>query len=242
MGLNLHPKLRFCNLSRSAPAKFSEEKSLHHIPCDLGRAAEVEHAARQVETWLDGTPAGRVLLINNSGFGTYGPFPEPNLATTLEMIDVNVRGTVHLTGLLLPKLRQRGGTIVNVASGAAFVPMVYTAVYAATKAFVLHWSLGLGEELRGSGVDVLAVCPGTTATRFFARAQVKPAALANRFVQSADDVVVEAMQAVGRNRNQVITGWRNRVMIGVLTKLSRPLATRITAVALRRNWAKQIAP
>ena len=237
--LTLHPELRVCNLSRSSPEKFSAEKSLHHIPCDLGRPEDVEHAARQVESWLERTPSGRVLLINNSGFGTYGPFPEPNLKANLEMIDVNIRGLVDLTGRLLPTWRSRGGAIVNVASTAAFVPVVYIAAYAASKAFVLHWSLALGEELRGSNIQVLAVCPGTTQTAFFDRAGVSAASLQGRMMQSPDEVVLEAYRALAAGRPQVITGWRNRLMMGMATKLPKPLATRITARIVGKFWREQ---
>jgi short-subunit dehydrogenase len=235
----LHPELPVCNLSRSEPERFSAGKNLHHITCDLAREDDVGQAAHQVEEWLEGTPGGRVLLINNSGFGAYGPFPEPNLTRTLQMIDVNVRGTVQLTGLLLPILRQRGGAIMNIASTAGFVPTVYTAVYGATKAFMLHWSLALGEELRGTGLHVIAVCPGTTRTRFFDRAGVSPRAVAGRFTQTPQQVVDEALRALARGRAQVITGWRNRVMIGCMSKLPKPLATRVTAMALRRFWKRQ---
>jgi short-subunit dehydrogenase len=185
------------------------------------------------------TPSGRVLLINNSGFGTYGPFVEANLKQTLEMMDVNMRGAVALTGRLLPVLCRRGGDIMNIASTAAFLPVVYSATYAASKAFLLHWSLALGEELRGSGVHVIAVCPGTTRTDFFRRAGFAEATLQGRFMQTAEEVVEEAMTALGARKTQVITGWKNRVMMNVVSKLPKPLATRIAARVLRRYWERQ---
>jgi short-subunit dehydrogenase len=74
---------------------------------------------------------------------------------------------VHLTGGCCRCSSARGGAIINVASTAAFQPTPYMATYGATKAFVLHWSLALNEELRGTGVRALAVCPGPTATEFF---------------------------------------------------------------------------
>ncbi|MEO5958659.1 MAG: SDR family NAD(P)-dependent oxidoreductase, partial [Opitutaceae bacterium] len=93
----LKTDLSFCNLSRQPPAKNSFGKRLNHVPCDLSRAAAIEQAAGQVEDWLAReAPRGRLLLINNSGIGAYGRFPEPNLARQLEMIDVNVGAVVHL--------------------------------------------------------------------------------------------------------------------------------------------------
>ncbi|MFP6899645.1 MAG: SDR family NAD(P)-dependent oxidoreductase [Opitutales bacterium] len=83
------------------------------------------------------------------------------------VIDLNVRGAVHLTALLLPFLKNRGGAIVNICSLAAFQPTPFVSVYGASKAFLLHWSLSLREELRWTEVAVLAACPGPIRTNFF---------------------------------------------------------------------------
>jgi short-subunit dehydrogenase len=155
------------------------------------------------------------------------------------MLEVNMAGPVALTHHLLPALRERGADIVNVASTAAFLPMVYSAAYAASKAFVLHWSLALGEELRGTNIHVLAVCPGTTRTDFFRRAGFAEATLQGRFMQTADEVVAEAMTALGDRKVQVITGWKNRVMIRLATLLPKPLVTKVAGRILRRYWEKQ---
>src|SRR5690606_7363430 len=101
------------------------------------------------------------------GFGGYGTVETVGLHHQLSMVDLNVKAVIHLTALLLPDLRQRGGDIVNVGSTAAFQPTPYLATYGATKAFVFNWSLALGEELRGSGVRVLCLCPGPTESNFF---------------------------------------------------------------------------
>ncbi len=234
LGRKLHPELRFCNLSRTPPAKFSAEKNLRHLSCDLGRSSEVEHAAGQVLTWLEGAPAGRILLINNSGFGAYGRFPEPNLSRQLEMIDVNARAVVQLTGLLLPALRSRGGAIITIASTAAFQPTAYAATYGATKAFILHWTLALNEELRGTGVHALAVCPGPTATHFFQAAGLGEGSVSPALSMTPEQVVTQAMAALGRGRSQVVTGWKNRLYAFVAARLSKPFAARIGAKFLAR--------
>ena len=111
------------------------------------------------------------------------------------MIDVNIRALAQLTGLLLPLLKRRGG--IELVSTAAFMPVAYNAAYAATKAFVLHWSLALNQELQGSGVRALAFCPGTTSTEFFERAGVKPEALAGRISQSSEEVAQAMIEAMG---------------------------------------------
>lgn len=238
----MHPGLVICNLSRRAPLINSEKLKLRHFVCDLANSVEISRVVEEVEGFLtDAAPRGQVLLINNAGFGTYGRFPEPTLGKNLEMIDVNVRAVVDLTGKLLPFIKQRGGVIMTVASTAAFQPTAYTATYGATKAFVLHWSLALNEELRGTGVRTLALCPGTTATDFFQQAGVRPQAAPSR-MQTSDEVATVALKALARGRAQVISGGFNRLLIALVTKLSKPLAARLTARVLRHYYRRQDQP
>src|ERR1700687_2003324 len=111
------------------------------------------------------------VLVNNAGFGQYGLFAENDLEECLRQIQLNVTTLTHLTRLYLPAMLERkGGSILNVASTAAFQPGPLMAVYFATKAYVLHLSEALANELNGSGVTVNALCPGATATEFHKRA------------------------------------------------------------------------
>src|SRR6202453_2811349 len=149
----LRPELAFCNLSRRKPDIGQLQLKLRHVTCALSDQPQVERALEEVRDFLSAdAPTGGILLINNSGFGIYGRFPEPGRAVQLEMMDVNVRAVVQLTGALLPAIRERGGAIMTIASTAAFQPTPYLSTYGATKAFVLHWSLAINEELRGTGV------------------------------------------------------------------------------------------
>ena len=87
----LCPGISFCNLSRSAPVINSVQLKLRHVPCDLSDASQVRAALVQIQDFLTNqVPSGRVLLINNSGFGSYGRFPEPSTGEQLQMIDVNI--------------------------------------------------------------------------------------------------------------------------------------------------------
>jgi len=237
----LKPDLIFCNLSRREPPKNSSEERLNHFPCDLSRPADVARVAGEVEEFLRrNVPTGRVLLINNSGFGAYGRFPEPNLPHHLEMMDVNMRALVHLTGLLLPLLRSRGGAIINVASTAAFQPTAWMATYGATKAFVLHWSLALNEELRGTGVHALAVCPGPTGTEFFRRAGLKQGSVSSSLSMTSEAVVEMSLRALASGRSQVVTGWKNKAYTFFSSKLPKPLAAWIGAKVLAGFRLKQV--
>lgn len=237
----VRPELRFCNLSRRAPVLKSAELKLRHIPCDLAQYPAIVQGADGALDWLKTeAPEGRVLLINNSGFGAYGSFPEPNSAHLLEMVDVNIRAMVDLTARLLPVVKERGGAIINVASTAAFQPTAYMAVYGATKAFVLHWSLALNEELRGSGVRALAVCPGPTATEFFRRAGLQEGTVANSLGMSSEAVVIASLHALAAGRAQIVTGWKNKIGAFFSSKLPKPLAAWLAAQVLARFRLKQV--
>lgn len=115
------------------------------------------------------------VLINNSGFGAFGRFWETSLETELNMLDVNVRAVHILTKLFLKDFVQRDkGTILNVASSAAFLPGPLLGAYYATKVYVLRLSQAIYEELRrqGSHVHICVLCPGPVETGFNERANV----------------------------------------------------------------------
>jgi uncharacterized protein len=237
----LRPDLAFCNLSRRKPDIDISQLNLRHIPCDLSDSAQVAQAVSQIHAFLESaTPSGKILLINNSGFGLYGAFPEPSTEQQLEMVDVNVRAVVHLTGALLPVMKARGGVIMTIASTASFQPTPFIAAYGATKAFVLHWSLALNDELRGSGVSALAVCPGPTSTQFFERAGLPKAAVPSGFGETSETVVMAALRAMGAGKAMVVSGWKNKLMAAVGSKLPKPLVSRIAAIAITRYRMKRM--
>ena len=105
------------------------------------------------------------MLVNNAGFGTYGPFAETDTEREMQMIDLNCTTLTGICGIALPYL-PRGSTVINVASLAAFLPLGNFAVYAATKAFVLSFSVALAAELKDAGIAVCALCPGSVSTNF----------------------------------------------------------------------------
>lgn len=108
------------------------------------------------------------ILANNAGFGDQGAFLDSNWDRQEEMVKLNILALMRLAYLFGNDMRARGqGRILNVASVAAFTAGPYMPVYFASKAFVLSFSQAMGEELRGSGVTVTALCPGTTATGFW---------------------------------------------------------------------------
>lgn len=118
------------------------------------------------------------LLINNAGFGTYGPFEETSINRQMDMIELNCTTVTGICGVALPYLK-KDSVIINTASLAAFLPLGNFAVYGATKAYVLNFSVALAAELHDKGIKVCALCPGSVSTEFAnvasngARAEVK---------------------------------------------------------------------
>ena len=155
------------------------------------------------------------LLVNNAGLGHTAPFERQPPEVLRAMIDVNVRAVVELTHVFLPGMKGRGrGRIVNVASNAAFQPVPFLTVYAASKAFVLSFTEGLGEELRGSGVRVQALCPGLTRTEFLDVAGTHQGLRVTRTpMLTAEEVVEASLRGLDRGRLRVVTGWTNRLAV-----------------------------
>ena len=235
----INPRLLICNLSRRKPSAENSPpgaRDVVHFPCDLARGTDVARvAARVSETLNREAPSGRVLLVNNSGVGGFGRFPAPGAERQLEIVDVNVRAVVDLTARLLPVLLSRGGGIINVASIVAHAPTPFCATYGASKAFLLHWSLALGEELRGSGVRVLAVSPGTTRTEFFQGSGAgAPDAIARKGM-APDAVARCALQALAAGRSSVVPGLGNRLAAGAAALLPKAAAARLAGTVMRRR-------
>jgi short-subunit dehydrogenase len=238
----LNPALCFCNLSRRKPDLKSGGLNLRHLGIDLTEPGKIDEAAASLGCWLEqDVPPGKLLLINNSGFGGYGTFPEPGLEHQLEMIDLNVRAVVALTGRLLPRLRARGGAIITVASTASFQPTAFMSVYGATKVFVLHWSLALDQELRGTGVRALAVCPGPTATNFFHRAGLKTGSVSDALSMSSEAVALSALRALAAGRSLVTTGWKNKLGAVLMGLLPKTWAARVARWILAHYRLRQVA-
>src|SRR5690606_1467522 len=124
-----------------------------------------------------------------------------------------------------PMIEQRRGGIVQVASTAAYQPMPFMATYGATKAFVLSFSNALAEELRGSGVQVLAVCPGPVPTGFQAVAGIEPG-MERAAAISAEQTVARALAAYRKQRTVIVPGAVN-VLQTTLSKIApRAVLTR----------------
>lgn len=169
-------------------------------------------AAEKVLEYIKAHGIHPTWLVNNAGFGMAGGFDSLPLDRTRGMMMLNMVALVELTHLLLPMLRLgRDARIINVASAAAFQPVPFFNVYAATKAFVLHFSEALREELRGTEVKVLALCPGPTATRFHEGSNLNPALFEKG--QTAHHVVREGLRASDARRTVLVTSRAPLIML-----------------------------
>jgi uncharacterized protein len=178
------------------------------------------------------------VLVNNAGFGVFGPFAETPIEKELEMIRVNVVAPTHLTKLLLPSMRaRRRGRILNVASTAAFQPGPLMAVYYATKAYVLSFTEALANELAGSGITVTALCPGPTITEFQKNAGVAQTRLfRSMLVMNAPEVARAGYEGMLRGKPIVIPGLGNRMLVQALRVSPRRV---VTAAARRVQESKR---
>lgn len=206
----------------------------HYVVLDLSKPgsedslfSETEKHGMQVE-WL----------INNAGFGSVGDFAQLPADRELEMIDLNVRSLVALTHKYLVPMRERGhGTIINVSSAASFQPIPFMATYAATKAFVSSFSEAIAEENRPYGIRVLALCPGSTNTNFFAASNIdRPIQVKGQ--QTVEQVVDTALKALKKGKPKVVSGLANKVGAALGTHVPHKLSTRAMAKALRSRVTK----
>ncbi|HEX8474239.1 MAG TPA: SDR family oxidoreductase [Pyrinomonadaceae bacterium] len=175
------------------------------------------------------------LLINNAGFGSLGEFTDFAPERDMEMIDLNVKALVALTHLFIRPMRERRrGDIINVASTAAFQAVPLMATYAATKAFVLSFSEAVRQENQRFGINVLALCPGSTDTNFFAVAgtDTPPA----KITQTPAAVVETALRALERRQGHVVSGWGNFLLVEVGRFAPRSLAARIAGRIMQQRY------
>lgn len=167
------------------------------------------------------------ILINNAGFGVYGPFVTTDLQTELDMIQVNVVALTELSKHVIAGMVARGrGRVLNVASTAAFQPGPLMAVYYASKAYVLSLSEALAVELEGTGVTVIALCPGPTESGFQAAAGIGKSKLSGALPSSAE-VAAYGMRALERGTTVAIAGRRNWWLVQSLRLLPRKLVARL---------------
>lgn len=186
-------------------------------PADLAQAGSAEKLARSLQR--EGQQVD--ILVNNAGVLEHGAFVEIAPQDHQRMVALNVAGLTDILARFVPAMVERGsGRILNVASIAAFQPVPSLATYAATKAYILSLSEALGEELRGTGITVTALCPGITATHMIATAGSLTEALPSMLIGDVKTVAEEAYRACLKGKPIVVPGSLN--LAGTLTARALP--------------------
>lgn len=208
-----------------------------YIASDLakpGTPQVIMEECRQREISVD-------VLINNAGRGSSGEFFQNDLASELEMIQLNDVSLVSLTHLFLPAMiRNKKGFIINVASIIAFFPSPYMAVYAGTKHFVKAFTYSLAEECRPYGVNVMLFSPGLTTSNFMNTKENNndwgKVLVQGSNTQTPEQVARELVSAYKRNKKNHVSGGRNKVF----TILGSHLSPGFIARSFAKQKRKQI--
>jgi short-subunit dehydrogenase len=207
-----------------------EIRSRYQVKVDwLALDLSAADAPKKVVEWLTGKDYAVQALVNNAGYGLSGLFEEYPLEDHLNMMQLNMTTLVSLTRLMLPILaRQSRAYILNTASTAAYQAVPRMSLYAATKAFVLVFSRGLHQELRGGPISVTCVSPGSTDTQFVERARIGAKGLkaAQRVNMTPEAVAAIAVKTMLAGRAEVITGVVNKLGAAMAWLLPKGLVER----------------
>jgi len=202
------------------------------LPTDLS----ARDAATSIAQILKGRGTQIDILVNNAGFGTTTNFIDESQEAISAELTVNVHTLVQLTRAMLPGMLERNyGIIINIASTAAFQSLPYMALYGATKAFVLSFTEAIWGETKKTGVKVIAVCPGPTATEFFDAGGSSPAL--GRFIRTPENVLDSTFKALSKRKSPplVIDGPLNKVTAASSRFTTRKFAINLASKVMNPN-------
>lgn len=190
------------------------------LPADLGNRADTERVERRLAD-----PDHPVdLLVNNAGLGLRKPFLANPPSDEEQMLDVLVRAVLRLTRAALPGMVERGtGAVINVSSVAGWLPR---GTYSAHKIWVTTFSEAIAGQVAGSGVRVMALCPGFVRTQMHSRAGIRTDAIPDFLWLDADRLVAAALTDLERGKIVSVPGAIYRAMSVVLPRLPRGLLRR----------------
>lgn len=196
------------------------------LPADLS----TEDDCRAVAARLSNEDLPVDTLINNAGSGLYQAFGKAALTAELQMLDLNVRAVLTLTHAAVGVMTGRGrGEIINISSVAGFLPRGAAATYAAGKAWVTSFTEGLALLLKGTGVQVCAICPGFTRTEFHQRASADMSSTPSLLWLDADRVVADGLADARAGKVISVPSKRYRTIVLLVKLLPRPLVARAMA-------------
>ncbi|OOB76955.1 MAG: hypothetical protein BEN19_03195 [Epulopiscium sp. Nuni2H_MBin003] len=162
------------------------------------------------------------IFVNNAGVGSFGEFAKTEM--DIDIINVNIKATTMLVKMMIPLL-EKDAHILQVASTAGFTPGPYMAMYYASKAYMISFSLALRKELGDIKVSVL--CPGAVKTNFQARANIQKVGYV-KFLQVHPSVVAKvAYKGIMKNKPIIIVGLANKVIVNLGKILPYSMQTNI---------------
>jgi len=180
----------------------------------IGADLKKEDAAMMVYETVKQLGISVQYLVNNAGFGVYGPFLNTDLIREIDMISVHTTCTTKMIKLFLPDMVQSGyGRVLNLSSTASYISVFKMAVYAATKAYITSLSKTINLELKGTGVSITALCPGATSTAFPYKAGMEHTLLYRLFVMNPTAVANIGYKALMDGKPYVIAGVYNKMLV-----------------------------
>jgi short-subunit dehydrogenase len=198
------------------------------LPVDLGdpqaRRAVVDRISDPVEAPID-------LLVNNAGIGSSGEFWTVRPQILNHQLELNVTTVLELSHAAVPGMVERGhGQVINVASVAGLIPG-RGSTYSASKAWLVSLSEALSSGLAGTGVTVLALCPGFVRTEFHQRAGIDMSSLPGAMWLDPGVVVEAALRDLARDAVICVPGWQYKTLVTasrlVPRRLARAVASRV---------------
>lgn len=195
---------------------------------DLSRAASIA----EFETVLKDAKPTIKYLVNSAGYAKFCAYKDLSIQETVNMIDLNCSAVVSMSLASIPYMAA-GSHIINIASQASFQPLPYQNVYSSTKAFVRNYSRALNVELKGTGISVIAVCPGWMRTALYDRAKIGADKATNNFVGMVmpDKVAIKALRDAKRNKDISV--------YGIYTKAAHFIAKILPQRVMMKIWLKQ---
>jgi short-subunit dehydrogenase len=213
-------------------------KKIYNVSTDfLAIDLTEEKGPQNVYEWVKKKDYTVTMLINNAGIAGASDFTESTLKYNELRIQLNIRALVLLIRLFLPDLlKLDSGIILNVGSLSAYYPIGYKAVYAASKAFVLNFSLGLREELRNTSVSITVVCPNGVRTNKGTLARLESHGWKGRLSEVPAEYIARlSMDKALRGKSVVIPGWFSKFLLFLSVILPRKLQIRIATREMKKE-------
>lgn len=198
--------------------------NIHTLSIDLS----IDNSCEEIFNYVNKKHLTVDILINNAGVGSFGYFKELDINKEVDQININVKALSELTRLFLPTMiNNEAGSILNVASTAAFCSGPKMATYYATKAFVLSFTEAIYEEVKGSNIKISCLCPGAVRTEFLDKSGIKKNEIAKKNMMTAKEVAKIAYKDFNKGKLIIIPGVKNKIIVGFNKIVPRSISRKV---------------